>query len=321
MSHTVSHASGQQVKEVLKLMLAGVSSDPVSMRQLNRSWWRRLMFRYVVGPRLLGKQMDTYVVSQDGQLQGYLVVQYTGEAAGTFDWAFRRPLGEQQEEIFGELLDTALDGAEAHGHYSHFYFGLQSDAPAVVTRVLAQTGFGRLNYQNVQMVSELPLSETGSFPPDLHVTVQIRARFRSRVPELIRCDYPTVSGKVTEVKPPEGELFVDEADLDVIASIHDSTLNAAKLMLVEWEDEAVGFVQQNQWQDELRILLSLKPAFWNTPTERQLVAALPPLLGKRSQRIRVRTFNQVHLETSRPTLESLGLRWEEAPWQRWLVAL
>ena len=109
--------------------------------------------------------------------------------------------------------------------------------------------------------------------------------------------------------------------VEAIASLHASTLRASKLYLIEEDGEPVGIIQQFNWRDELRLLIALEPFLWGTETEQQLVAAMPEFVGKRTGYLRVRTFSREHLATSRERFEALGLGWEEAPWQRWVVGL
>ena len=321
MSVQAQIATQKQIHSVINLMFAGVSSDPSSISNLKRSWWQRLLFQRLIGPRMLGKQMDTLVVASQSDsptVLGFLVIQYSGETAGTFDWGLRRPLHdgaqpEQEErEILAALLGEALDHVEQRNQHPYFYFGLTTRSSSAITDILEQEGMWLPDYQRLQLVGSLPFAESPSLPEEIKLTIQIPARFRQQALELLRYDYVR----------PEGDSEEDfQEDLDAITALHESTLRAARFYLVEQAGEAVGFIQHHQWKDEMRLLLALKPDLWGTDLERDLVAALPGRVGGQSSHLRLRTFSQQHLETSREQLESLGLTWEQAPWQRWMVTL
>ncbi len=299
-------ASSKEINQVLQLMLAGISSDPDGMLELKRSWWRHLMFRKFVGPRMLRNQMDTWVAVQSGQVQAYLVVQYLGDVLGTFDWAVVEPGDPSHRALLHQLLQAALSQARAQSAYRYFFFGLRADAPAWVTEQLQEAGFRLMDYQLEQMVAELPLEAEGRLPEGFALTPQFPNRFTEQLRALLPLDYPDISPQ----------------ELAGILATHEPTLaHNAKILQVEQEGEAVGFLQQTRWRDELRLLLALAPELWGSPEEQQLVLTATQLLGKRDRRVRFRTFSRAHLAASRPGLEALGLRWEPAPWHRWLVHL
>ncbi len=299
-------ASSQEINQVLQLMLAGVSSDPDGMLELKRSWWRHLMFRKFVGPRMLRNQMDTWVAVQDGQIRAYLVIQYMGDVLGTFDWAVVASQEPSQRALLSQLLQAALTQARAQAAYTYFFFGLRADAPRWVTEQLQEAGFHLMDYQLEQMVAELPLESESHLPPGFSLTPQFPNRFMEPLRALLPLDYPGIS--------PE--------ELAGILATHEPTLaHNAKILQVEQEGEAVGFIQQTRWHDELRLLMALAPELWGSPEEGQLVATAIQLLGKRDRRVRFRTFSRAHLAAARPGLEALGLTWEPAPWHRWLVHL
>ncbi len=290
-------------------MLAGVSSDPTSIQEVVRSWWRRLLFTHTLGPRMFHREMDTFVALQSQQVVGYLIVRYEGQAAGTFDWGLTGLPPDPQ--VFEALVHAALDHVEAQEEMLFFYLGLSQEHAQVLAPVLEAIGFGRLDYQSFQMVGPLPLTvPEDHVPPEepsdtrLRLTVQLPRDLAPELAALVPLDYP-------EETPPE--------DLAIVAALHRPTLSRSKLFRVAQGERTVGFVQQHRWKDELRLLLCLAPHLWGTVEERALVLHLSRLLGRRTRRLRVRSFGQAHLETSRPRLESLGLTWEESPWQRWIV--
>ena len=306
MAIEIGLAEPRQIREVLNLLVSGVTSDVSSMEEIAGSWWRRFLFLRWFGPRFLGKQMDTFVATKGDSIIGFVIVQYDGDAAGTFDWAFLEPLdvGDNREE-FADLIDTALDHVEEQGIHPYFYFGFATASPEEVTKVLDELGLGWADYQNFQMVGKLPLSESPSLPEGFRVATQISARFRAKMAELLPAVYP-------ETAPEE---------IEMISSIHSSTLRSSKVFLILQEENEIGFVQQFRWRDELRLLLALPPNLWGSEEERQLVAYLAGTLQGKSRRLRLRTFGEGHAARSRPSLESLGLEWQQAPWQRWVVAL
>ncbi len=299
-------ATAGQVREVLNLLVSGTTSDVSSMEQIAGSWWRRILFKHWFGPRFLGKQMDTFVATRGDRIIGFVIVQYDGDAAGTFDWAYVEPLElEENREDFAELIDTALDHVEYQGIHPYFYFGFATNSPVEVTQTLNDLGLGSADYQNTQMVGELPLAEATDLPEGFRIAPQISARFGARMSDLLPTVYPGVAAEET----------------DMIAAIHSSTLRSSKVFLIMQEENEAGFVQQFRWRDELRLLFALPPNLWGTHTERQIVAYLARTLQGQTTRLRLRTFSESHMDKSRKSLERLGLGWQQAPWKRWVVAL
>ena len=302
----IGMANSGQVREVLNLLVSGVTSDVSSMEAIAGSWWRRLLFMHWFGPRFLGKQMDTFVATRGDRIIGFVIVQYDGDAAGTFDWAFVEPLDvKENREDFADLIDSTLDHIEDQGIHPYFYFGFATASPAEVTQVLNEIGLRSADYQNSQMVGELPLAETSSLPEGFRLAPQISARFGARMAELLPAVYPDSAAEETTM----------------IASIHTSTIRSSKVFLILVEETEIGFVQQFRWRDELRLLVALPPNLWGTESERQLIAYLAQTLQGKTQRLRLRTFSEGHLDKARQSLERLRLDWQKAPWQRWVVAL
>ncbi len=302
----IARATPEQIREVLTLLVSGVTSDVSSMEEIAGSWWRRFLFLRWFGPRLLGSQMDTFVAVQGERIIGFLVVQYDGDAAGTFDWAFMEPLTvEENREDFADLIDTALDHVEEQGLHPYFYFGFATDSPAEIGQTLEEIGLRSADYQTAQMVGRLPLAETAAMPDGFRLSPQISARFGPRLAALLPAAY----------------LHVDRGEIEMIAAIHAGSLRSSKVFLIEQESEVIGFVQQFRWRDELRLLFALPQRLWGTAPERQLVAHLAQMLQGRNQRLRVRTFSREHLEASQESFSRLRLAWQQAPWQRWIVVL
>jgi len=319
----ISRASKAQIGAVLDLMLAGVSSDPASINALGQSWWRRLIFRRIFGPRMLHSQMETFVATRDDQVVGYLVLQFEGETAGTFDWAVTEPLDGEGIDTLGELIETALDHIEERGHIPLAYFGMARETDPRVAALLEEMGFWLADYQLSQMRAPLPLAEPAQLPAGIRIKPQIAQRFSPHLCEFIRMDFDLPDDKEEgETPQPASAQGLSLADqVDALCDLHQSTLRASKLYVVEEEGEAVGLIQKFTWKDELRLLVALEPFLWGTETEQQVVAAMPGYLDKQSGYLRVRTFSSDHLNTSRESLEALGLVWQEAPWQRWIVGL
>lgn len=348
MTYTISKANKRQIGIILDLMLDGISSDPTSVAALGKKWWQRIPFRYLLGPRMLTSQMTTFAAEKEGRVVGYLILQYEGDTAGTFDWAVTEPADEDGLDILGDLLEAALDHAEERGDTPLGYFGMQNDTDPRVGALLLEMGFWFSDYQAVQMRTTLPIAESGPLPAGIAVKPQISQRFGDRLAEFVRMDYDlpddedadededenkdedlgedagVVVGQ-TETEQPLSEPTAQGLSLaeqvEAIAMLHASTLRASKLYLIEEDGEPVGIIQQFNWRDELRLLIALEPFLWGTETEQQLVAAMPEFVGKRTGHLRIRTFSREHLAISRERFEALGLRWEEAPWQRWVVGL
>jgi len=341
MTYTISKANKQQIGIILDLMLDGVSSDPTSVAALGKKWWQRLPFRYILGPRMLTSQMTTFAAEKEGRVVGYLVLQYEGDTAGTFDWAVTEPADEDGLDILGDLIEAALDHAEERGDTPLGYFGMQNDSDPRIGALLTEMGFWLSDYQAAQMRTTLPLAESSPLPAGIAIKPQISLRFGDRLAEFVRMDYDLPDDEDDEEDEDQNEeeaetglpateqassspeaLGLSLADqVEAIANLHASTLRASKLYLIEEEGEPVGIIQQFNWRDELRLLIALEPFLWGTEVEQQLVAAMPEFVGKRTGYLRVRTFSREHLTASRERFEALGLRWEEAPWQRWVVGL
>jgi len=326
MSYTITKANKQQIGPVLEMMLDGISSDPTSVAALGKSWWQRLIFRHLIGPRMLRNQMETFVAQRDGRVVGYLVLQFEGETAGTFDWAVTEPLDGEGLDALGDLIETALDHVEERGHIPLAYFGMQSSTDPRVGKLLGEMGFWLADYQMGQLRGPLPLSGATAMPEGIAIKPQISLRFGGRLAEFVRMDFDLPEEAEAETGDP-AETAANEqglslaAQIDAICTLHESTLRASKIYLVEEEGEPVGVIQQFNWKNELRLLLALEPFLWGTETEQRLVGAMPAFLNKQDGYLRVRTFSSDHLNTSQESLKALGLSYEEAPWQRWIVGL
>ena len=217
MATEIEKANPGQIREILKLLVSGITSDVSSMEQIAGSWWRRFLFMRWFGPRFLGKQMDTIVATQGDRIIGFIIIQYDGDAAGTFDWAFVEPLEiEENREDFADLIDAALDHVEYQGIHPYFYFGFATASPVEVTQVLKDLGLGSADYQNSQMVSPLPLTETLPLPEGFRVAPQISARFGARMSELLPMVYPGAA----------------EEETAMMSAIHSSTLRSSKVCLI-----------------------------------------------------------------------------------------
>lgn len=302
----IAKATPEQIREVLNMLVSGATSDASSMQEIAGTWWRRLLFMRWFGPRFLGKQMDTFVATRGADIIGFLIVQYDGDSAGTFDWAFVEPLdNEKNREDFVDLIDTALDYLEDQGLYPYFYFGFATASSPEIAQLLEEIGLRSADYQTNQMVGSLPLDETSGLPDGFTVAPQISARFNARMADLLPAAYPGAS----------------TAEVDMIASIHTSTLRSSKVFVILEDGNEIGFVQQFRWREELRLLFALPPQLWGSAAEHQLVAHFAQKMQGQNRQIRLRTFSQGHLEAARNSLSGLGLTWEQAPWQRWVVGL
>lgn len=294
------HANKSEIRQVAQLMLAGISSDPGSMQGLASSWWKRLFFERAAAPRFLRQQMDTLVVSQSGQVTGYLALQYSGAGAGVFDWGVAPAMDGEGMAVFKALLKQALKMVAERENYDFFYIGLLADLPHVPA-ILQEQDFSLLDYQLVQVEASLPMHFELARKEKLILTPKIAQRYRPQLLELLQVDYP------------------DDPELaQAAAAVHATLIGNSKLYEISLDSEVAGVVQQTTYQNESRSLYALKPALWNSDAERQLVAALVAQLSGRAKRVRLRTFSRAHLEASRPLLESMGLDWKESVWHRWV---
>jgi len=201
--------------------------------------------------------MDTFVATADERIVGFVIVQYDGDAAGTFDWAYVRPLGEERNRAeFADLIDTALDFVEGQGIHPYFYFGFATESPPEVRQVLEEIGLSPADYQTTQMVGALPLEESPSIPDGYRLSPQFTARFGPRLAEFLPVLYQDASAE----------------EIEMLAAIHTNTIRSSKIFLVMEGNTEVGFVQQFRWRDELRLLVALPRRLWGSETERQLVA-------------------------------------------------
>ena len=158
--------------------------------------------------------------------------------------------GRGNREDFADLIDIVLDHVEELGLHPYFYFGFATDTSAAVREVLEDVGLSAADYQTMQMTGALPLAETSHQMPDgFRLTPQISARFGSRMTELLPSAYPGAA----------------KEEIEMIASIHSSSLRSSKAFLIEEEGEAIGFAQQFRWRDELRLLIALPQRLWGTP--------------------------------------------------------
>ena len=261
---------------------------------LKSSWWQRFSFQTLIGPRMFQSQMDSFVAvrkPRSAELLGFLIFQYSGDLAGTFDWAVARSLIDQEPtaeevEVMTALLHEGLNWLEENKPYAYFYFGLLSDSSPAIKAVLEGEGMWLPDYQLVQMMADGPLAENPSLPDDLEISLQTTKQFQERVLALLRMDY---------IRPQDEDEAEFNEDLDAIAAMHKATLRSAKLFLVQYQGEDVGFVQQHTWKDELRLTFALKPDLWGSATERSLMAALPGQLAPNARRIRLRSFSGAHL--------------------------
>ena len=311
-------ASKEQIKQTVDLLLSGVSSDPKGMAEFASSWWKRTIFKYSAGPRVMGRQMDTFVVSQSGGVLGYLSVQYGGDSAGAFEWGVSRPITQDARtdgaQILRALVRTALDHVEEQETFTHFYIGMMS-TETDAAMILEEEGFYPADYQLSQMVGRLPLrkDEGASTPAGLSFSPKVARTYRSDMDRLLRLDYPGDDEDAQDAR-------------DTAAALHLTVVGNPRLVQIDMENEAgeseaVGFLQINRYKDQQRVLYSLAPHLWGTETEVGILRTVlaPPLV--RTGRLRLRTFSWDHMHASRPALEAaFGLSWEESLWRRYVVA-
>ena len=298
-------AAGADYGKVIDLWMRGVSSDRVAIDQIANTWWKRLLFRYVAGRKIFQQDMETAVVLKDGNLCGYYGLQAAADTMSVFDWGLNLDWSTEGLNVFGLMVEHILDDVyERDDDTESLVIGTERHEHDVRT-ALEQNDFEPLDYQIAQMVTDLPLAHNeprGEM--DLHLALRNAHSFGDAIEDWIRVDYQGDKRKAAIVLP-----------------IH----NALPLRTVTYEildgEDSKGFVQFSSHNDEARFLYALDPDLWGSPLERLAVTAFCTQLARKQQRVRLRTFSLAHLHASRESLASLGLKFELAPWERWVHLL
>ncbi len=289
--------------KVIEMWMAGISSDRVAIASIADTWWKRWLFKHVAGRRIFVQDMDTYVIETDQGLCGYVGLQHEADTASVFDWGLALHWDGAAEEAFHVLIDGILDSAYDSEETEYLVLGMEKGAGPVRT-IVSQQDFFLLDYQTQQLVTDLPLAnplERGS--RELSLALQIDRIY-----------------KETKVKWIEGE-YADPNVAEVVAAVHSSIPSRAKMYEIRMAEEPVGFVQVVTHQDQARFIYALGLELWGTDFEKLILTSFCTQLARNARKVRIRTFSAAHMEASRVNMESLGLVWEEAAWERWVHLL
>ena len=298
-------AAGPDYGKVIDLWMRGVSSDRVAIDQIANTWWKRLLFRYVAGRKIFMQDMETSVVLKDGSLCGYYGLQAAADTMSIFDWGLDLDWNTEGQKVFSLMVENILDDVyERDDDTESLVIGTERHEQDV-RAALEQSDFEPLDYQIAQMVTELPLAHNeprGDM--DLHLTLRNAHSFGEAMEDWIGVDYRG-----------------DKRTTDIVLPIHSALpVRTVTYEILDGEDPK-GFVQYSSHNHEARFLYALEPDLWGSPLERLAVTAFCTQLGHKQQRIRLRTFSLAHLHASQESLASLGLKFELAPWERWVHLL
>ena len=302
MSETYRFRSAQTADypKVIEMWMAGISSDRVAITSVANTWWKRLLFKHVAGRRIFVQDMDTFVIETDRGLCGYVGLQKEGNTISVFDWGLALNWDGAAEEAFLVLMDGILDSAYDNGETDYLVLGMEK-GNSPVSLIVSQQDFFLLDYQNQQLVTSLPLedrTERGTL--ELSLARQTDRQYIEAKTQWIAVEYK------------------NKRLAEAVASIHNSIPSRAEIYEIRLAQEPVGFVQGANHQNQARFIYALKPQFWGTEFEKLVLTSFCTQLSKNAGQARIRTFSAAHMEVSRPVLESLGMVWEIAPWERWM---
>ena len=289
--------------KVIDMWMAGISSDRVAIASIADTWWKRLLFKYVAGRRIFVQDMDTYVIETDRGLCGYVGLQRDEDTTSVFDWGLALHWDGAAEEAFQVLMEGILDSAYDSEETEHLIMGMEKDKGPVRTMV-SQQDFFLLDYQTQQLVTDLPLAnplERGTL--ELSLALQADRGYKEAKAKWIGAEY------------------ADHNVAEVVAAVHNSIPSRAKVYEIRMAEKPVGFVQGVTHQNQARFIYALGPELWGTDFEKLVLTSFCTQLAKSARTVRIRTFSVAHMEASRGNMESLGLTWEEAAWERWVHLL
>ncbi len=296
-------AGSADYPKVIEMWMAGISSDRVAIASIADTWWKKLLFKYVAGRRIFVQDMDTYVIETDQGLCGYVGLQRDEDTISVFDWGLALHWDGAAEEAFQVLLDGILDSAYDNEETEYLVLGMEQNEGPVRTLV-AQQDFFLLDYQNQQLVTDLPLanpSERGTL--ELSLALQVDRAYKETKTERIRVEY------------------ADQNVAEVVAAVHNSIPSRAKVYEIRMAEKPVGFVQGTTHQNQARFIYALEPELWGTEFEKLILTSFCTQLAKSARKVRIRTFSAAHMEASKGNMASLGLTWEDAAWERWVHLL
>lgn len=297
-------ARTEDYRQVIDMWMSGISSDRIAIAQIANTWWKRLLFRYVAGRKIFIQDMETHVVENEQGLCGYVGLQYEENSVSVFDWGVQPEWQAGGEAAFQAMLDAILDQAYDREESDILVIGLEINNQSV-RDLLADQDFVLLDYQMSQLATALPLAHT---QPRGEIALALSHKpprsYTEEIEAWIRADYAD-----------------DDRISEVVIPIHRTMPVRAQIYEIKLADEPVGHVHFSSHQDEGRFLYALQPALWGQDEEKLLITAFCTQLARNLKRVRVRTFSAAHMEASRAGLETLGLQWEKAPWERWVHLL
>lgn len=293
-------AESADYSRVIDLWMSGISSDRIAIEQAANSWWKRLLFRYIAGRKIFIQDMETHVVEGPEGICGYIGLQTAAETVNVFDWGLDLDWTSEGHAAFQVMLDAILDHVYEMDDIESFVVGLETSSDHVRNALQAQD-FELLNYQVSQLVCELPLPVNQ--PKEgiaLSLSPKVSHSYASEIDDWIRSDYGG-----------------DASISDIVIPIHHSLPSRAQLFEVKLDDVPIGYVQSSSHRAEGRFLYALSQEHWGQDVEKLLITAFCTQLARTRTKVRVRTFSLEHMHASREALESLGMKWELSPWERW----
>lgn len=305
MSHKFSFRPAQTVDypKVIDMWMAGISSDRVAITSIADTWWKRLLFKHVAGRRIFVQDMETFVIETERGLCGYVGLQKEGNTISVFDWGLAMNWDGSAEEAFSVLMDGILDQAYEENETEYLILGMEKEEGPVPS-IVSEMDFYLLDYQSQQLVTVLPILS----PMD-------RGEIELSLSRQVDRDYIETKAKWIKAE------YSEDQQADAVASVHNSIPSRAQIFEIKLAQEAVGFVQVSTHKEQARFIFALERDLWGTDFEKLLLTSFCSQLSKNAKNARVRTFSSAHMKASKSALESLGLDWEEAPWERWIHVL
>ncbi len=297
-------AAASDYARVIDMWMTGISSDRVAIEHIANTWWKRLLFRHVAGRKIFMQDLETHVIEGPSGICGYVGLQYAIDSVSVFDWGIDLEWEPQGKQAFVMMLDSMLELVYEREDVESFVIGLEKHTHHI-RDILAEEDFHLLNYQTSQLVSDLPLAHPQKRENiELTLSFQLSHTYGERMAEWIETDYNGDKEGAEEVIP-----------------VHKSLPTKSKIYEIQLQTTPIGFVLYSSHRGEARFLYALEPKVWGHDAEKLLLTAFCTQLAAKDQRVRIRTFSQAHAEASREAMESVGLQWEPAPWERWVHLL
>lgn len=298
-------ATAKDYPAVIQMWLGGISSDHVAIAQVADTWWKRLLFKHVAGRKIFIQDMDTFVLERDGAVRGYAALQKEEPTVSVFDWGLDLEWTSEGRPAFQVMLDGVLDYVYELEDTDVFVIGVDVDNPRVKEALAEQEDFHCMDYQSQQLVADLPLAQTQP-KGDMALALSHKPQhdYMKEMEAWIMLEY-------------EGR----RSDGEIAFAVHAALPSRSQLYEIKSSDVPIGYAQYSAHQAEGRFLYALLPEYWGQDIEKLLITAFCHQLAKNMERVRIRTFSAAHMQASRAALETLGLKWEPAPWERWFHLL